>query len=502
MSLKEFITTITLLFVLLTAVSLFSALIKQSGKNQLRNFLYSLSIFCFISGVILFFWLTGNDFDDKSTPYNLSIIVQCLWWFSLNWLVIRALDYFLWSKLFLQKGIIVSKILRDLISLLVIVITIAAVVHFVFYQSVLGIFTASGVVAIILGYSAQATLSDVFAGLGLNTARQFSEGDWIKVNGLGSAPLSGKVIDINWRFVNLLTTEGNHLSIPNSIIAKLAIVNLSQPSPTRGLVLTIPIQGSFAPAKIKRILLSSALQSFKVLRQPAPYASLVQFRGSDYLYQLAFYTTEDNEALVNDEINSIIWYQCTRLGIKTSAGEIPPPTVIPPEELKQFLQTMDLFACLTADDLAFLADNCSYHTYGPPELLLEQGQKNESLFIIYKGSVDVYIKPESAQLLKVASIQAGSYFGEMSLLTGDSVSASIVVNCETIIIEINYANMGVLFAKRPELIDKISEIVVLRKKHNEGVQASLNQEKSKEDDKLISRLASRVRDFYKRVISH
>ena len=161
---------------------------------------------------------------------------------------------------------------------------------------------------------------------------------------------------------------------------------------------------------------------------------------------------------------------------------------------------MDIFCYLSDDDVAHLSSNCRYQLYGPPERLLAQGQENESLFIIYQGSVDVYITAETGQFIKVASINAGQYFGEMSLLTGDSVSATIIVNTEAIIIEIDHSNMAVLFERRPELIEKISEIVILRKQHNEDINASLLKEKNKEQVKLISRLANRIRDYYKRVV--
>jgi len=501
MSLSELFSTLLLCILLIAAISIFNLILKRAGTSLIHKLIFAFGLWLLTSLLVWLLWFLGAKADDPTTPFSIDIILECLWWFSLNLLVIRILDFFVWNKFFLRRGVAVSKILKDLISLVVLVITVAAIVHFVFNRSVLGIFTASGVVAIILGYSAQATLSDVFAGLGLNSAKQFSEGDWIRINGLGATLLGGKVIDINWRFVNLLTQEGNNLSIPNSVIAKLAIINISQPTPTRGVVLAIPAPGGFSPEVIKNIFLSAAEQCPKVLKEPPPQATLLQNRGTDYMYQLIYYTKEVDEIAVNDEIQSIIWYQYGRKGIKTSPHEMPAPDVYAQSELEEFLQKMDLFSCLMAEEISTLAEHCNYQSYGPPERILAQNQKNESLFIIYKGSVNVNIATETQPIVLVATLNAGQYFGEMSLLTGDPVSASIVVNTESVIIQIDHDIMANIFSNRPELIDKMSEIVILRKQKNEDVRSLLMKEKNKEQVKLISRLANRVRDFYKRVTS-
>ena len=92
--------------------------------------------------------------------FGLTASIECLWWFSLNLLMNEMITYFIWDRLLPSKGITASKLLRDLIAFVLIIITIACIFHFVFEKSVVGIFTASGVMAIILGYSAQATLGE------------------------------------------------------------------------------------------------------------------------------------------------------------------------------------------------------------------------------------------------------------------------------------------------------------------------------------------------------
>ena len=130
-------------------------------------------------------------------------------------------------------------------------------------------------------------------------------------------------------------------------------------------------------------------------------------------------------------------------------------------------------------------------------MILELGQENFSLFIIYSGSIDVYISNEIQPENFVATLTDGQYFGEMSLLTGDLCSASMVVRTESIVIEITHDNIKTLFSQKPELIKKMSEIVLTRKLLNENINALKSQKKNKEQITLIDRMVNKVRQFFK-----
>jgi small-conductance mechanosensitive channel len=48
---------------------------------------------------------------------------------------------------------------------------VACISHFIYDSNLLGFFTFGGVVAIVLGYSAQILTKDIFSGIGLNMFR-------------------------------------------------------------------------------------------------------------------------------------------------------------------------------------------------------------------------------------------------------------------------------------------------------------------------------------------
>ncbi|MCL9685048.1 mechanosensitive ion channel family protein [Legionella maioricensis] len=514
MELNETIKIIGLIVAIFIPIFLYDQMIKRVVKSSNRKLWFAGGIFIFFSLLLMYSPFPLLASERTLNTATIKIIIQCCWWLSLYLLINQLLEHWLWNTFFLRKGIVVSKILRDLVSCVVFLFIIAAIIHFVFFKSAFGLFTASGVLAIILGYSAQAMLNDVFAGLGLNALKQFSEGDWIKINNaltIGSSlkisdnftsgPI-GMVIDMNWRFVNLLTQDNNYLSIPNSLVTKLQIMNLSKPDPVHGVLLLIPLQDQISPEQFKKIILSAAHQSSKVMREPSPVATLSEIKNEEYLYKLVYYTKEMNENLVNDEILSIVWYQCRRNQIRISSIDlIQPVEILSPAVLEGFLLKTDLFSSLNSNEISLLAANALCHYYGPPEMVLEHGQKNSSLFIIYRGNIDVYISNEIQPENFVATLSDGQYFGEMSLLTGDLCSASMVVKTESTVIEITHSNIKTLFSQKPELIEKMSEIVLARKLLNKNISALKSQNKNKEHATLIDRMVNKVRHFFKHTIN-
>ena len=71
--------------------------------------------------------------------------------------------------------------------------------------------------------------------------------------------------------------------------------------------------------------------------------------------------------------------------------------------------------------------------------------------------------PRSEFFLAVDTIVPGEFFGEMSLLTGEPRSATIVAVTDVLAHEITKENMNGLLIKRPEVADTVSRVVAERR---------------------------------------
>ena len=85
----------------------------------------------------------------------------------------------------------------------------------------------------------------------------------------------------------------------------------------------------------------------------------------------------------------------------------------------------ELFKILDDTSIAEIAQQFIVVGYEDGETIIEQGTVGENFYIVHSGSVDVLVKDENGGEIKVADLQKGDCFGEMSLLTGEQTAANI-----------------------------------------------------------------------------
>ena len=71
----------------------------------------------------------------------------------------------------------------------------------------------------------------------------------------------------------------------------------------------------------------------------------------------------------------------------------------------------------------------------------------------------------------VATLQPGSFFGEMSLLTGERRSATVRAATDCCGLELSKNAFVGIVAKHPEILERISEIIAQRQQENQQMQA-------------------------------
>jgi len=93
------------------------------------------------------------------------------------------------------------------------------------------------------------------------------------------------------------------------------------------------------------------------------------------------------------------------------------------------LKGVQLFANLTDEELASLAEICTARQASPQELIIQQNTTGTSMFIVATGSVEVFIRGlENARSLVV--LGRGQVIGEMALIDQGYRSASVKATAE------------------------------------------------------------------------
>jgi small-conductance mechanosensitive channel len=348
-------------------------------------------------------------------------------------------------------------ILQDFIIIGLVVL----VATFVFHDTLL---TTSAVSAVVIGFALQDTLGNAFAGLAIQSEKPFHVGHWIRVG-----EFEGRVAEVTWRATKLRTKTGNFVILPNNLMAKEAITNYTEPaSPTR---IEVHVGASYGstPDAVKAAVHEALSNSRSALKAPAPDVLLVNFDSSSITYRVRFWIDDyERDERARDEVRTGIYYAFARHGIEIpfpiqveySRPWIEPDAATRERDRHRWLGGVDLFAGLTDEQRRELAAATSTRVYGNQEAIVRQGEPGHSMFVVGSGCAVVVLDPGGQE---VATIERGGYFGEMSLLTGEPRTATVIARGETVVVEIDAELFRQLGATHPERIEQIGGIAMTRR---------------------------------------
>ena len=95
------------------------------------------------------------------------------------------------------------------------------------------------------------------------------------------------------------------------------------------------------------------------------------------------------------------------------------------------IRRVPLFAMLTPAQAELLADAVAKHRFKRGQVIVEQGKKSDSLYIILSGRARVLMTDRKSREVILATLQPGDYIGEMSMIDNQPHSATVEAEIQT-----------------------------------------------------------------------
>ncbi len=323
--------------------------------------------------------------------------------------------------------------------------------------------TTSAILSVVVGLALQESLSNVFAGLMLTIDKPFKPGEWIELDGR-----EGKVLDSNWRSTRILTRDDDVIYVPNSAMAKANVINLSASTPDHLCRRMIDIDRSVAPNKVRSVLCTMMSRVEGIMADPAPDVYVLEYAESSIRYEMRFWIRDyDRRMRIESEVMRGVWYALRRehIPIPFPVREVHISREKPdrrPGELFQILRRLELLQPLKDADVALLADDLSQQVFARGEAVCRQGEPGTTFHIVKSGALAVRVKGEGGAETEVARLEAGACFGEMSLLTGEPRSTTVVALEDAEILCLDRDSFAVLLQENPPVAQAMSEILAAR----------------------------------------
>ncbi|HEY9071833.1 MAG TPA: mechanosensitive ion channel family protein [Candidatus Ozemobacteraceae bacterium] len=337
--------------------------------------------------------------------------------------------------------------------------------------------TTSAVFTMVIGLALQDVLGNLFSGLSVHFSPPFRIGDWIKVAGY-----VGKVVESNWRATTLRTTTRDLIVLPNNDIAKKEIMNYMLRPGLLHRDFTIGLSYDASPDQVRKALLGACSQVEGILKSPPPQIFMEQFGDFSISYRIRYWISDSAyHPTVQDQLLSRIWYR-----LKRDEIVIPYPireVYTHPEKDQRaemierrlgLIENVDFLAELDRTHKAHIAERLKEQWYETGEEIVRKGEAGTEFFLIERGSVGVHL--EGRDKPKVATLVAGKFFGEMSLLTGEPRSATIIAEEETLLLCLSQDVMSHVLHENEELARVLSEVLAEREAVNQAAGKGLTDE--------------------------
>lgn len=129
---------------------------------------------------------------------------------------------------------------------------------------------------------------------------------------------------------------------------------------------------------------------------------------------------------------------------------------------KSNLKNVPLFHSLNSEELSNIQKKITIKQYRRNQIILPEEDTNEYMYIIILGKVKVYQTSYEGREIILAMHRSGDYFGEMSLLDGKTVPATVQAVQDTITAIISKKDFYALIHRQRKVLKNLLSILCSR----------------------------------------
>ncbi|MEV5059318.1 mechanosensitive ion channel family protein [Agrobacterium radiobacter] len=422
----------------------------QGRSRPTERLVTQIAFFLVMTGTLVFTNVSPFRFNASEIDSHTTLIVSAkiLWWTHMAWATIGFVRLYIVLDGMPRE----ARLIQDLLVAMTYLGVLLSVMAFVFGVPIGTLLATSGIVAIILGLALQNTLGDVFSGIALTLGRPYVLGDWI----LLSDGVEGRVVASNWRSTYILTYAHNVVVLPNSVLAKQGLTNISKPDENH--LITLPLR--IIPTKRPRFAVDALRQALSncnsIIQQPPPIVAVVGMNGAALEMELHFRVPGPlQRGIARNEVIDLVYQHCLANGLtlaKPIGSQIfeSLPTSQRTASEKLF-DSAPLLEGLTDHERSTLVASAKLKEVNAGVTLTSKGQVAKSFLLINSGIVS--LNDDSEEIVRLAP---GDYLGARSMITGEPEVHEAKATTLTTFYEIEKSDFENLLSNRTFLVDDIN----------------------------------------------
>ena len=447
-------------------------------------------------------YITGFKIPASLRPYFFAVL-----FLTIAVLIIRIFILFFFDVFLVRnKKYRAPQLLKEITTVVLLGIIVIFIMQDTLKIQVTTLLATSALITVVLGLALQETLGNLFAGLALQLDQPYRQGDWIHV-----ANIFGRVEEVTWRATKLKTVNNDYIVVPNGQIAKEVVTNHSFPEVPHATRAMFNVNYQTSPNRVAKVVNEALSTVDNVLMEPLPEVRLSQFSEFAITYEIKFFIRDFGllePTLAN--VRKALWYHLRRNDVEIplpirnvylhgteEAAQTRERTI---QHLTDTLGKVYIFASLSREERYLIAEKLIEMRYAEGEVIIREGEKDETFYIIEKGEVEVYIVSAHGNRKILTTLHNGDFFGEMALLTGQKRTANVRAVTDLRVFRLDKDSFKAVLEGKPNILDEIGSVLARRKDQLEMLMAErtgsgpIKIPKDNEDAK--QHILSRIRDYF------
>jgi potassium efflux system protein len=442
--------------------------------------------------------LTAKLFDFGGKTFSLSSLVEFIFYILIALLISRMLSE--WIKRSLLIRFKLERGTREAIA--AVINYVIASVGFLIVLQAAGIDLSSlaviaGALGIGFGFGLQNLASNFISGLALLIEQPIKVGDFIEID-----DLLGTVENISIRSTIVRTLDGVCVIVPNNRFVENNIINWSYRDKKCRLRIPVGVAYGSDTVLVTEALLAAARRESRVLTYPSPKVWFKGFGESSINFELLVWIDNPPETdPIKSALHFLIEWDLRSRGIEipfpqrdlyirniqdlqplsqhnhAREQDVQPSQISTPEAialaekktipkspnnwaLRDLLRRVSYFENCGDMELRELIEYGYRQLFPSDQMICWENEPGESFYLILSGSVEVFSQRADKY---IASLHAGEFFGEISLLMGTPRTASVRTLEDTILFVVDRNDLQKLLINHPNLADKIAQKLAERR---------------------------------------
>ncbi len=372
-----------------------------------------------------------------------------------------------------------------------------------------GLIATSAVLTAVIGFSLQDTLGNLMGGLALQMDKSIQPGEWIEFGGR-----SGRITEIRWRQTSIETRDWQTVVIPNSLLAKseISVLGRRQLAPVQlRRAMTFNVDYRHRPGEVIATI-TGALRGASIVgmaSEPQPDCVLSDMLQSYNTYNVRYWLADISRLeAIDSAVRIRIHYALERAEIPMGVPVQALYVTNEDEERQQrqlatrrrqrqeALRSVELFHGLDDECVDELAAAMRFAPYSAGETLTRQGDRGHELFLIAHGTVAIRVEVDGV-VHQLATLEAGSFFGERSLITGEARTATTVALTDVQCYLLAKEPLEQVLRRQPELAEQLAEALARRDRQIDSVRRDADAARTHvqtQSDKI--HLLGKIRGFF------